>query len=91
MGNSASKTFDALEQQQGDLGSVDSGMVDRGRQQQMGANILYGAGLTTLGAGVGLFVFDMMSKKSGEQDIPPSESPSPDSSEQADVTQLGAK
>ena len=93
MGRASSKTFDALETQRNEMGTVDQNMVDRGKSQQLGANILYGASIATLGAGVGLFVVDMMGSNSAsesEENIPPSE-PAQKSGDDADVDLLGSR
>jgi hypothetical protein len=93
MGRASSSTYDALESQQNTFGSVEQGMLDRGQSQQLGANILYGASLATFGAGVGLFVWDMMRSGSGsesEQDIPPSE-PADGSGDDANIDLLGSR
>jgi hypothetical protein len=90
MGRAAGKTHEALKTQQNRLGSVDADMVDRGKNQQLSANILYGASIATLGAGVGLYLADTLGSggaDESEQDIPPSE----DAEDDASVDMLGAR
>ncbi|MGM0555775.1 MAG: PEGA domain-containing protein [Myxococcota bacterium] len=93
MGRASNDTFDALQSRQNTFGSVDQDMIDRGKSQQTGANILYGASIATFSAGVGLFVWDMMSSGStteSEEQIPPSE-PSDDSDDDANIDLLGSR
>jgi hypothetical protein len=56
----------------------------------LSANILYGASIATLGAGVGLYLADTLGSggaDESEQDIPPSE----DAEDDASVDMLGAR
>lgn len=78
MGMQASDTHDALQKRQGALGSVDAAMVEQGRNEQMGANILYIASAVSLAAGVGLFTWDWFDQSpSADAEIPPS-TPAPE-------------
>lgn len=71
MGMQAGDTHDSLRARQSALGSVDPLLVEQGRSQQLGANILYAASAVSLLAGAGLFTWDLMSEDA--QEIPPSE------------------
>lgn len=76
MGMQAADTHDTLDQRQSALGSVDAAMVEQGRSQQLGANILYAASAASLLAGAGLFTWDLMS---GESEEIPASKPAPKS------------
>lgn len=87
MGMQASDTHDTLGQRQSALGSVDPAMLDQGRSQQLGANILYAASAASLLAGAGVFTWDLLSGDSEE--IPPSEPAPQREPEPADDDLLG--
>jgi len=86
MGMQAGDTHDSLNARQSALGSVDPLMLEQGRSQQLGANILYAASAVSLLAGAGLFTWDLMSDDS--EQIPPSEpvrNAPPDATAEADA------
>lgn len=66
MGNQAQSTHEYLQRNQETFGQVDSSLVDSGRRQQSIANTLWISSIITLGAGVGLWTWDMMSGGSSE-------------------------
>lgn len=59
MGMQASDTFDTLDAQQNQRGYADSDLVSQGESQALTANVLYVASALAIGAGVGLFVWDL--------------------------------
>ncbi|MBA2663533.1 MAG: PEGA domain-containing protein [Bradymonadaceae bacterium] len=60
MGMQASSTHQALETQRQAFGSVNNELLEQGRSEQFGANLLWGASALTLLSGVGLYVWDWM-------------------------------
>lgn len=59
-GQTAGQTHQTLSDQQSRLGAVPPDLVQQGRRQQTTANILIGAGATTLMTGAGLLAWDLL-------------------------------
>ncbi|MFW6057543.1 MAG: PEGA domain-containing protein, partial [Persicimonas sp.] len=77
MGMQASNTHSELQSQQQALGGVDERMVEQGRNEQFGANLLYGLSAATFASGAGLFAWDFYDLgASSEDEIAPSKDPS---------------
>lgn len=70
MGLQTQDTYDLLTQQQADRNGVDGGVVDQGRSQQLATNIMFGAGVLTAAAGIGLFLWDTLSVDEAESSFP---------------------
>lgn len=59
-GQTAGQTHQTLSDQQSRVGAVPPALVQQGRRQQTTANILIGAGATTLVTGAGLLAWDLL-------------------------------
>ncbi len=76
MGMQASNTHSELQSQQQALGGVNEKMVEQGRNEQFGANLLYGLSAAAFASGAGLFAWDFYDLgASSEDEIAPSEGP----------------
>ncbi len=71
MGAQARDTFNLLEDRSS-AGAVDQDLVDQGKSQQRAANVLLISGATAVGAGVGLFAWDIFATRP-KKTAPPSE------------------
>lgn len=77
LGRQARNTYQTLDTRQQRGLAQDSDLIDQGRSQQRGANILFATGGLALGAGAGLLTWDLLSSNDA--------SPSP--SQDADATE----
>lgn len=70
MGLQTQDTYDLLSAQQAARNSVDGGVVDQGRSQQLAANVMFGVGVLTAATGIGLFLWDSFAADEGDSAFP---------------------
>lgn len=68
LGSQAQRSYDALQAQSVARGAVDESLREQGRDQQFGANLLFGVATGAVLTGAGLFLWDLLA---GERDPTP--------------------